>query len=140
MKNIIYLYLKAEKKMRLMLFIKDYQNQKDKVRWNKTIEDFLFHSVCLVFYSFADIEILYDSSILFSERLYAKLGLDITHVKLSKNLRDIISQPLIFVRENLAKDTFDALDKLNQVIENKIILHRFNSVCSFSFSWFMLEN
>lgn len=36
-------------------------------------------------------------------------------MKLSRTLRDIISQPLIFVRETLPRDTFDALDKLYQV-------------------------
>lgn len=62
-----------------------------------------------------DVEILYDSSIHFHERLYVKLGVDITHIKLSRTLHDIISQPLIFVREILAKETFDALDKLHKV-------------------------
>ena len=65
--------------------------------------------------SVLDVEILYDSSVHFNERLYVKLGLDLTHVKLSRTLRDIISQPLIFVRETLPRDTFDALDKLHQV-------------------------
>ena len=60
-------------------------------------------------------EILYDSSIHFNDRLYIKLGVDITHIKLCRTLRDIISQPLIFVRDVLPKETFEALDKLHQV-------------------------
>ena len=60
-------------------------------------------------------EILYDSSIHFNDRLYTKLGVDITHIKLCRTLRDIVSQPLIFVRDVLPKETFEAIDKLNQV-------------------------
>ncbi|CAF4536166.1 unnamed protein product, partial [Rotaria sp. Silwood2] len=63
-----------------------------------------------------NVEILYDSSVRFSERLYVKLGVDLTHIKLGRTLRDIISQPLIFVRDFLAKDTFEALDKLHQLV------------------------
>jgi hypothetical protein len=65
-----------------------------------------------------DVEILYDSSIHFNERLYIKLGVDLIHIKLCRTLRDIVSQPLIFIREILAKETFDALDKLHQVCFN----------------------
>ncbi len=60
-------------------------------------------------------EILYDSSIHFNERVYIKLGVDLTHIKLCRTLRDIVSQPLIFVRDVLPKETFEALDKLHQV-------------------------
>jgi hypothetical protein len=67
------------------------------------------------FFSALDVEILYDSSIHFNDRLYIKLGVDITHIKLCRTLRDIISQPLIFVRDVLPKETFEALDKLHQV-------------------------
>jgi len=63
----------------------------------------------------SDVEILYDSSIRFNERLYIRLGVDLTHIKLRRTLRDIISQPLVFVRDALSKETFDALDKLHQV-------------------------
>ena len=63
----------------------------------------------------SDVEVLYDSSIHFNERLYIRLGADLTHIKLCRALGEIISQPLIFIRDNLAKETFDALDRLNQV-------------------------
>ncbi|CAF0826393.1 unnamed protein product [Rotaria sordida] len=63
-----------------------------------------------------NVEILYDSSVHFNERLYIKLGVDLTHIKLCRTLRDIVSQPLIFVRDFLSKDTFEALDKLHQLV------------------------
>jgi hypothetical protein len=62
-----------------------------------------------------DMDVLYDSSIRFNERIYMKSGLNLTHVKLGRTLREIISRPLIFVREYLSKDTFDALNNLHQV-------------------------
>jgi hypothetical protein len=67
------------------------------------------------FFCYLDIEILYDSSVHFNQRLYVKFGIDLTHFKLSRTLRDIVSQPFIFVRDSLPKDTFAALDKLHQV-------------------------
>ncbi|CAF2086152.1 unnamed protein product [Rotaria magnacalcarata] len=70
-----------------------------------------------------NVEILYDSSIRFNERLYVKLGLDLTHIKLCRTLRDIVSQPLIFVRDFLAKETFEALDKLHQLV----LVHKLSS-------------
>jgi len=97
----------------LIYFINNYLNQKDKVEeyflilLNKKKESFFFFRL--------DIEILYDSSIRFHERLYIKLDVDLRHIKLGRTLRDIVSQPLIFVRDILAKETFEALDKLHQV-------------------------
>ncbi len=76
-----------------------------------------------------DVEILYDSSVHFNERLYIKLGVDLTHIKLCRKLHDIISQPLIFVRDMLSKETFEALDKLNQV-RRFVFIH---NLYSFSF-------
>ncbi len=76
-------------------------------------------------FSFLDVEILYDSSIHFNERLYIKLGVDLTHIKLCRTLRDIVSQPLIFVRETLAKETFEALEKLHQVRFYKLFYSKF---------------
>jgi hypothetical protein len=87
---------------------------------------FLFNSK----YSFClDVEILYDSSVDFNQRVYIKLGVDLIHIKLCRTLRDIVSQPLIFVRDVLAKETFEALDKLYQVCLFEIYLRNF----SFSF-------
>jgi hypothetical protein len=67
------------------------------------------------FLFYLDIEILYDSSVHFNQRLYVRFGIDLTHFKLSRTLRDIVSQPFIFVRDSLPKETFAALDKLHQV-------------------------
>lgn len=92
---------------------------------SRTNSLFSIVSTIFVFSSFfKDVEILYDSSIHFNERLYVKFGPDIVHIKLSRKLRDIVSQPLIFVRDTLPKETFEALDKLNQVETN--IFHLFS--------------
>jgi hypothetical protein len=96
--------------MLLIYFINNYLNPKDKV------EQYLTKSKKILYFVFAlDVEILYDSSIDFNERLYLKLGVDLTHIKLRRTLRDIVSQPLIFIRDILAKETFEALDKLHKV-------------------------
>ncbi|CAF0720803.1 unnamed protein product [Adineta steineri] len=70
-----------------------------------------------------NIEILYDSSVHFNERLYVKFGIDIMHIRLSRTLRNIVSQPLIFLRDNLTKETFEALDKLHKLA----LVHKLSS-------------
>ncbi|CAF1074162.1 unnamed protein product [Rotaria sp. Silwood1] len=75
-----------------------------------------------------NVEILYDSSVRFNERLYIKLGVDLIHIKLCRTLHDIISQPLIFVRDFLTKDTFEALDKLHQLIH----VHKLSSTARYN--------
>ncbi|UJR38075.1 hypothetical protein I4U23_030756 [Adineta vaga] len=70
-----------------------------------------------------NIEILYDSSVHFNERLYVKFGIDIIHIRLSRTLNNIVSHPLIFIRNSLTKETFEALEKLHQLV----LVHRLNS-------------
>ncbi|CAF0974604.1 unnamed protein product [Adineta ricciae] len=70
-----------------------------------------------------NVEILYDSSVHFNKRLYVKFGIDITHIRLSRTLHNIVSQPLIYVRDSLTKETFKALKKLHELV----LVHKLNS-------------
>ena len=126
MTNNIYSFSKVEKKMRSIFSTKNCLNPNDKVNDCLHLHVHTNYFCCFL----SDVEILYDSSIRFNERLYIRLGVDLTHIKLRRTLRDIISQPLVFVRDALSKETFDALDKLHQVNWN------FN-LCSINFSPFV---
>ena len=82
-----------------------------------------------MFFFKLDVAILYDSSVHFNKRLYVKFGIDITHIRLSRTLNNIVSQPLIYVRDSLTKETFKALKNLHEV-SLQISIH------SLPFQWF----
>ena len=58
---------------------------------------------------------LYDTSQTFATRLYSALDVDLCRVRLHQPLADVMSQPLIYVRDVIPKDCLECVTKLNQV-------------------------
>jgi len=61
------------------------------------------------------LDLLYNSTISFSNRLYSLLDVDLIKVKLFEPLDSIVRKPLLYVRDMAPKDSFEALIKLHQV-------------------------
>jgi hypothetical protein len=61
------------------------------------------------------LDLLYNSTISFSNRLYALLDVDLIKVKLFESLENIVRKPLLYVRDMAPKDSFEALIKLHHV-------------------------
>ncbi|KAL5013481.1 hypothetical protein ScPMuIL_007751 [Solemya velum] len=61
------------------------------------------------------VKVLYNSDLIFSERLYGPLDVDLCRVKLHEPLADIISQPLLYIRDMVPKLCFGALTKLHEL-------------------------
>ncbi len=67
------------------------------------------------------IEVIYNSEMAFSRRLYGSLEIDLMTIKLFEPLEEIVKKPLLYIRDMTPKDSFDALVKINQVmIENRL--------------------
>ena len=60
-------------------------------------------------------EVLYNSDLMFGERQYAALDVDLCRIRLHEPLSVIVQQPLLYVRDMVPKGCLDALMKLNQV-------------------------
>ncbi|CAL1542846.1 unnamed protein product [Lymnaea stagnalis] len=63
----------------------------------------------------SDIQVLYNSNLSFSRRMYGALDVDLCRVKLHEPLRLIVEQPLLYVRDMVFRPCFDALIKLDQM-------------------------
>ena len=61
------------------------------------------------------VEVLYNSDLCFSKRLYGPLDVDVTRIKLHEPLSIIVQQPLLFVRDMVPKACFDSLTKTYHV-------------------------
>lgn len=61
--------------------------------------------------------ILYNSSLTFSKRIFLSLDVDLTRVRLHQPLRDIVQQPLLYVRDILPRKCFQAVTKLFQLTQ-----------------------
>ena len=59
--------------------------------------------------------VLYNSNLTFSTRLYGPLDVDLCRVKLHEPLRQIVKQPLLYIRDMVPKPCFEALVKLHEV-------------------------
>ena len=70
------------------------------------------------------IEVMYNSMMAFSRRLYSKMDLDLMRIKLFEPLDDIVKKPLLYVRDMAPKASFDALVKLYQLLSE----HRLRNV------------
>ncbi|XP_070557636.1 uncharacterized protein [Ptychodera flava] len=64
-------------------------------------------------------EALYNSDLMFSERQYATLDVDLTRVRLHEPLSIILKQPLLYVRDMVPKPCLDAIIKLDQLTQTK---------------------
>ena len=60
-------------------------------------------------------DVLYNSDLMFGERKYAALDVDLCRIRLHEPLSVIVQQPLLYVRDMVPKPCLDALMKLNQV-------------------------
>ncbi|XP_071485699.1 uncharacterized protein [Diadema antillarum] len=61
-------------------------------------------------------EALYNSDMMFSERTYAALDVDLCRIKLHEPLSVIVRQPLLYVRDMVPRPCFEALIKLDQLV------------------------
>ena len=61
------------------------------------------------------VDVIYNSSIGFSQRLYAPLDVEMLKIKLFEPLDEIVKKPLLYVRDMTPKSSFDSLIKLQQV-------------------------
>ena len=61
------------------------------------------------------IELIYNSALRFSQRLYATLDVELVKVKLFEPLDELVKKPLLYIRDMAPKSSFEALIKLNQV-------------------------
>ena len=64
------------------------------------------------------IEVIYNSSLGFSQRLYSSLDVELLKIKLFEPLDEIVKKPLLYVRDMTPKSSFDSLIKLQQVKKN----------------------
>lgn len=62
------------------------------------------------------IEVIYNSKLAFSERLYSNLEIELFTVKLFEPLEEIVRKPLLYIRDMTPKASFDALIKMNQLM------------------------
>lgn len=61
--------------------------------------------------------VIYNSNLRFSERLYASLDVDLCRVRLHEPLEVIVQNPLLYVRDLVPKPCFQALSKLDQLLK-----------------------
>lgn len=61
------------------------------------------------------IEIMYNSALGFTRRLYTDLEVELVKVKLFEPLADLVKKPLLYIRDMTPKNSFEALIKINQV-------------------------
>lgn len=72
-------------------------------------------------------EALYNSDMMFSERKYAALDVDLCRIKLHEPMSVIVKQPLLYVRDMVPRPCFEALIKLDQV---RMLNNIFSVLCS----------
>lgn len=65
--------------------------------------------------------VIYNSNLRFSERLYASLDVDLCRVRLHEPLEVIVQNPLLYVRDLVPKPCFQALSKLDQVNARRLL-------------------
>ncbi|EDO32777.1 predicted protein, partial [Nematostella vectensis] len=65
--------------------------------------------------------VLYNSEMRFSNRLYAPLDVDLCRVRLHEPLTVIVQNPLLYVRDLVPRPCFDALSKLDKVRLNSML-------------------
>ncbi len=61
------------------------------------------------------LQVLYNTDMSFSERLYTKLELDLLKVKLFEPIDEIVKKPLLYVRDMTPKPSYEALMKIHNV-------------------------
>ncbi|GFO44998.1 hypothetical protein PoB_007150300 [Plakobranchus ocellatus] len=66
----------------------------------------------------SDVQVLYNSDLSFSRRLYGPLDVDLCRVKLHEPLSVIVQQSLLYIRDMVFRPCFDALMKLDQIMRS----------------------
>jgi len=69
------------------------------------------------------IEVMFNTSISFSKRLYISLDVDLLKIKLFEPLDVIVKKPLLYIRDMTPKSSYDALIKL----------HTVSNICNFDY-------
>ncbi|KAM8930751.1 uncharacterized protein CFAP92 [Pelodytes ibericus] len=62
-----------------------------------------------------DLDILYNSRLSFSERIYKDLDVLVSHIHLHDSLASIMKQPLLYIRDMVPCSSFQALSRLNYI-------------------------
>jgi len=69
---------------------------------------------------------VHDSSITYNKRIYEKLDVNLTRIRLYQSLSSVVRQPLLYVRDILPKPCLDCLLKLDQMTK----MHRLRDMTS----------
>jgi len=69
---------------------------------------------------------VHDSSITYNKRIYEKLDVNLTRIRLYQSLSNVVRQPLLYVRDILPKPCLDCLLKLDQMTK----MHRLRNMTS----------
>jgi len=69
---------------------------------------------------------VHDSSITYNKRIYEKLDVNLTRIRLYQSLSSVVRQPLLYVRDILPKPCLDCLLKLDQMTK----MHRLRNMTS----------
>ncbi|XP_022081512.1 uncharacterized protein LOC110974284 [Acanthaster planci] len=64
---------------------------------------------------------LYNSNMMFSERRYASLDVDLCRIRLHEPLSSIVQQPLLYVRDMVPRLCLDAITKLDMLVRQDIL-------------------
>ena len=67
-------------------------------------------------------KVMKDPTITFEHRLYADFNVDIKKVKLRTNLKVLIGQPQMYLREKIPQETYDAVMRLKKMREKNTIV------------------
>lgn len=88
--------------------------------------EFSCANVYMYVFSFIDytIKYFYNSDYTFSKRLYGTLDVDIVHVSLPQTLKSIISEPELYLNDNIPKPAFNLLMNLHEVHVHFVIKFR----------------
>ena len=62
------------------------------------------------------IEVIYNSGMGFSQRLYTSLDVELIKIKIFEPLDEIVKKPLLYIRDMTPKTSFEALIKLQQLL------------------------
>jgi len=66
-------------------------------------------------------KIMKDPTITFDHRLYADFDIDIKKVKLRTNLKSLVAQPQMYLREKIPQETYDTIMRLKRMREKNTI-------------------
>jgi hypothetical protein len=72
-------------------------------------------------YKTTQVQVLYNSEMTFSKRLYTKLDLDLLKVKLFEPIDEIVKKPLLYIRDMTPKPSYEALMKIHHLFSEHLL-------------------